>query len=1404
MGKEGILEVKGSDDNNQDWESLKVKLSSTSLTIGKSVKIPLVDISNLRRSAKKKNDLTFIVDGDREVRLRADSPDVAQDWMDAIAAAQAGESPKAGSDLDMVGKRSSRKKKVKELDHQVKEDIRSKLKAACFHDKKADMQRMFESIDKDRSGTLSLDEFLAALRKVFKINKDKVTDEDAVEFYNWLDVSDDGVIEIEELKAFVGDDRGRAGRLSNMDRQATEKMVNALEAKRIAKEKEKEQNMDFREQRSLIKREGNDSFTNEQQEKVRIRLRAAAIGQGRGEDLVKNLRAMVRKVDKDDTGELNAKELQVLVRKYMKIAVTDMSDSQVASLYLHLDADGTGQVDVQELVHFIGEDRGRMTLMKEIAGESIKETCPAPHAVFAKKQLGDIIDKLRGKIKTLTKGGKPDLVEKFCQDVDTDGSGELDHREMKSLVRQHLGFDKDTITDKQINLLFEVLDSDSGGSISFDELSQFIVEKQNKGSGKKVNMGRLEQLYQQFTKKQEKLKQLKLVQEEAELKKIQDSKAKSKIAGHWTTRQSVMDSLDPGAAAERLYNAFFESEQKMSDLKAKYAEIKKKELEERMTNNRPTRSRSQPVLGGAAEAGRRLYDDAERRERDRQQAQDAAAMAEMEELQSHKMTRPRPGFDSRRHADLFNEAAQRVQRKKQKADEALEAEKADLQSRSVPCGGEGRQLNYDRIKELHQEHADRSRKMAKLVSEKQMAEAQEIANLRKLAVGTPRKDQQGRAVRPSIVDDPRSPRSVFSSNRAEREAAEQEAKKKKEGELAAAQKRKGPKSLTTQADHALAAIISTIISRCSYARDSESLWDSDHRPLAPPLKAVMNVYREALKNCEASEGFVALCGRASQRLFRERLLPEFEGWARGIEPDPVRQVEDSLEDLLATAGRAQEVLKEAIAGPGPWGRNNIQSHPRGVPIALFAYDPGVKSKVAAEAKAVVRYGPAEGQNRYRHLTDIARVLLVFSSCDMLQAGLDQILRRYEVVDVKNYFNTTGRMGLRFVEVLVIMQVGEDEDRIPHVCEIRLEEICFHKAQELAAPYYQQFVHAFDQIYARAGRDMEALRHLVHTVMVKPPPTHDLRVFRCHLSKRFGSTICAWRKQLGGGRLMSFLRFREMCQKMNCGEHATEFWQGLDPGLGGCISMFDMDPEASALLVKLRTRMLALADVGHDKDVDAESLFARLCFLVRPHKPGHLEKQEFRMVAMPLGLSKDEADKVFTYLDHHAGISHPATITVADIAWLIKLPNYVDTQAVTMTDKDAVTENEALRNLTWQRASKSKRGEVLKWSVYDDGGITPRSQGSESLGGGLRQSRSDAKSEDGLGGDSGGGYFSEEETTGTRSASQTPRQPTGGYSTGGYPSGTSDMGVAGSMASQSMEDTRMLDDYGASEEEDDTF
>merc|ERR1719272_1322584 len=207
--------------------------------------------------------------------------------------------------------------------------------------------------------------------------------------------------------------------------------------------------------------------------------------------------------------------------------------------------------------------------------------------------------------------------------------------------------------------------------------------------------------------------------------------------------------------------------------------------------------------------------------------------------------------------------------------------------------------------------------------------------------------------------------------------------------------------------------------------------------------------------------------------------------------------------------------------------------------------------------------------------------------------------------------------------------------------------------------------------------MNAIESIARNVLNKPPEGHRLRSFRCHLGRRFGSTICAWRKAFGGGRLLSFQRFREVCYSLHCGEHVTELWQELDPNRGGCISLWELDAEAVSLLVKVRSRMLAsLANPNHNvkqgevnlEEMDPQVMFGRLTTFVRPIKVGSLEMHEFRTVAKPLGLPTAEADKVFASLDHFPGSMHapPACIDVTDIVWLKKLPQLVDIEAVSCT------------------------------------------------------------------------------------------------------------------------------------------
>jgi len=73
--------------------------------------------------------------------------------------------------------------------------------------------------------------------------------------------------------------------------------------------------------------------------------------------------------------------------------------------------------------------------------------------------------------------------------------------------------------------------------------------------------------------------------------------------------------------------------------------------------------------------------------------------------------------------------------------------------------------------------------------------------------------------------------------------------------------------------------------------------------------------------------------------------------------------------------------------------------------ALFAYNPGAKQRVSAEIKAKVLFQSAEGDKRYKHLLDLARLALVFPSCALMQAGLEEITEKFEVVQIRNNYAT---------------------------------------------------------------------------------------------------------------------------------------------------------------------------------------------------------------------------------------------------------------------------------------------------------------------------------------------------------------------------------------------------------------
>jgi len=294
----------------------------------------------------------------------------------------------------------------------------------------------------------------------------------------------------------------------------------------------------------------------------------------------------------------------------------------------------------------------------------------------------------------------------------------------------------------------------------------------------------------------------------------------------------------------------------------------------------------------------------------------------------------------------------------------------------------------------------------------------------------------------------------------------------------------GEKDPVSQAYQILDLIQAAIATRMTYAETHKC----EKKGLVPSLKTALSIYREAHTDIKRDSGYLALCHMPSWRMFQARLLPENEGRSRRLEPDAIHQVDSDFNELLEGAWEAQQLLKRGIAGAQiPWKTQASRAHPAGVPGAVAAYDPGTKAPGAAYAKALVLYGPAEGQDlRHRHLLDLARLHLEFSSCEVLMAALGHLTRQFEVLGVLNYFERPSLLGARFVEVLIEVPIGEATgSRRPHVCEIRLEHRHFLNARKVAEPAVQEFIGKLQQVYRDQRFDIEILAYLAQSVLSRP-------------------------------------------------------------------------------------------------------------------------------------------------------------------------------------------------------------------------------------------------------------------------------------------------------------------------------
>ena len=116
--------------------------------------------------------------------------------------------------------------------------IRRKLTAISYGAKGQDPGRLFKAYDRDGSGQLDFTEFKAAIRKGGHMTVAMISDDDLKRMFDSLDKDRSGDVGIEELTGFVwGEDPGSPADTPRQRRKKAEERPSAARAKKKTKSK---------------------------------------------------------------------------------------------------------------------------------------------------------------------------------------------------------------------------------------------------------------------------------------------------------------------------------------------------------------------------------------------------------------------------------------------------------------------------------------------------------------------------------------------------------------------------------------------------------------------------------------------------------------------------------------------------------------------------------------------------------------------------------------------------------------------------------------------------------------------------------------------------------------------------------------------------------------------------------------------------------------------------------------------------------------------------------------------------------------------------------------------------------------------------------------------------------------
>jgi len=219
----------------------------------------------------------------------------------------------------------------------------------------------------------------------------------------------------------------------------------------------------------------------------------------------------------------------------------------------------------------------------------------------------------------------------------------------------------------------------------------------------------------------------------------------------------------------------------------------------------------------------------------------------------------------------------------------------------------------------------------------------------------------------------------------------------------------------------------------------------------------------------------AIYDLAVRKLKTDPKLGELEQVDEMREPKP-KQQSSEFDTIYSWAERAQKVLEESVASE--WEEDHALKwlkHPRSEAKKSWvskADSPGVKGKERAAEKC---------QNDYNgdaaHLKDVARLTLLFDSCQQMIDGLEALRNKcgFKVVALKNKFAHPTPMGYRDLNLCVEVPIDK-ETRF--VCEVQINHSVMIEAKAKAHKPYEHIRSELPKLCKGTGVDADKLEAFI--------------------------------------------------------------------------------------------------------------------------------------------------------------------------------------------------------------------------------------------------------------------------------------------------------------------------------------